>query len=112
MKRLILAATIFLFSISCTKTESIKPTDTSMGKLTFYTNFDAGRIDIYIAGSNVGGIATYFTSGSAKCEQQGACTVQHPDGTYNMRAVSTKGNVWEKLVTFKKGTCDVFLLSK
>lgn len=102
---------IFFFDYIFDQTSSTS-TPKSSGKISFYTNFKrAGQVDIYLEGTFIGTLTSYFNEGEPNCGQSGTVTFEYKPGTYNYTA-SSDNYTWSGSITIYENNCRLHGLTK
>lgn len=77
------------------------------GKISFWSNFKGGgNISVYIEGTYIGEIKSYFKEGTPNCGQSGTLTFEYKPGTYNYKA-SNNNRTWSGTITITSGSCSL-----
>lgn len=70
------------------------------------SNLNCGYISVYVGGSYIGQITSYYYSGAPDCGAYGCATVKKAAGTYNFTAQSQYyGYSWEGTITIVSNGC-------
>jgi len=98
----------FLDAISNPNGNSTPPVQS--GKVSFYTTFNRGNVDIYVEDLYIGTLKSYFNdSQKPLCGQNGTVIFENKPGTYKYEAVSNNAT-WSGTITIYSNTCSSFKL--
>lgn len=82
------------------------------GKISFWTNYEKGYLDIFVEDSYIGTLKSHFKTGNPVCQQSGTVVYENRPGTYKFEAVSGSAK-WSGTITITHGgSCNLMQLSK
>jgi len=77
------------------------------GKVSFWSNMKrGGNINIYVEGTYIGELTSYFSEGTPNCGQSGTVTFEYKPGTYNYKATNNN-STWSGTITIYSGNCSL-----